>query len=258
MEKVRCADRPCKNSASCADQVNTFFGYSCSCLPNWTGLNCDQSVSATVQPAAEPINKQQPRQANDNQYENGVLRPLKDLFNPSKNGKDYRPNYYDSTLSPLNYNNNQQFGNTGLGATQYGAVKQYGNYQYENNQYGINNQQYSNNNQYPNQYGYYPGYQNEQMNSLNYFISNKKPYDPNWNSPFYKPQYPNQQFPGQQYGLVLDRYPHDPNKPFKQPYAELNNQLPANNQYGYGGNIYMAQNGCGSSPCYNEGVSFLI
>jgi hypothetical protein len=114
------------------------------------------------------------------------------------------------------------------------------------NQYGQNNYKYP---LYP--YGYKPGYQNAQMNSLDYLVNANKPYDPL--SPFVPPPYPNQQYPGQQIGMSPNRYPNGPNQPYVTPYF---NRYP--NQGGFiggaGGMYGSGSNGCTSSPCQNEGV----
>jgi len=37
-----CSKNPCKNGAKCMEQPGTSYGYSCSCLQPFMGVNCDQ------------------------------------------------------------------------------------------------------------------------------------------------------------------------------------------------------------------------
>lgn len=41
-----CSSNPCLNSAACSDVVN---GYTCACLPGYTGINCETGDSQNVE-----------------------------------------------------------------------------------------------------------------------------------------------------------------------------------------------------------------
>ena len=36
-----CASAPCQNGGQCNEELN---GYTCTCLPGWTGINCAQGM----------------------------------------------------------------------------------------------------------------------------------------------------------------------------------------------------------------------
>ncbi len=228
------------------DQPNSFFGYSCTCVPPWSGINCDQSKPVAA-------NEKDPRSAASLKDKEKELREAyaNQPYLHAAPVISSDPNHPDILNNPAVANQNQavkpddQWFDTYPHNPQNYEAKPGGVTYQPYNQYGQNNYKYP-----LNQWGYKPGYQNAQMNSLDYLINANKPYDPLL--PFAPPPYPNQQYPGQQLGLTPNRYPNAPNQPYVTPYY---NRYP--NQGMYGNNIYGQQNGCASNPCMNEGVSEL-
>ena len=50
-----CFNNPCKNNARCVNGPNN-SGYTCMCMPPWSGPNCDQSQQQQQQPSIGPSN----------------------------------------------------------------------------------------------------------------------------------------------------------------------------------------------------------